>query len=186
MIGVWLIPTTGEGWGLLVLVVVVLAATVAWLAWLGRADRNPVQVDDAAAPLPLYVRSWLVVDVRVRHDVLGLGTVLDPTPSHAPYAGQVLVRFDTLSAPRWIRPRELDPVTALDEERLREIDRRRASRAVFLQGPRSNGERVRQVWPATCGDRGGCYWHGEQCGASFVHEEPAFCCVSCPARGGAR
>lgn len=172
-----------RGW-IVVLVVLVALLVLAWLAWIDRGDRHPVQLEpDPAAPLPLYTRSWLVVDARVRHDVLGLGTVLDPTPSHAPYAGQVLVRFDTLSAPRWCRPSELDLVTPEYEDLLRKIEERRP-RLQQVDGVE------RGVWARECAPGGAsrlaqrCYRHTVQCGMPGF----PFCCAACPARprGGAQ
>lgn len=172
----------------LVGVVLLVCAGVVVAAWWDRRNDAPtVQGVDAIfdrAPLPDLPRAWLVVGARVRHDVLHLGTVVDATPAHAPYAGQVLVRFDALSEARWIRPRELDPVTAVDEADVRRLDERRAARAVFLTPHRPNDERVRQVWPAHCGSRGGCYWHGSGCGEPnpLAYGDRSYCCATCPTR----
>ena len=177
------VPGSPAAWLLVVLVVVVLAVC-GWLAWRDRDPAPAAPVD--AAPLGDRPRAWLVVEARVRHDVLGLGTVVDANPVHAPYPGQVLVRFDTLSGPRWIRPRELDPVTPLDEERLQAIDRRRAAvRATFLSPRRENGEHL-GVWPRECGTGGECFWHGTACGQAnpLAYGDVRYCCGGCPARSG--
>lgn len=174
-----------------VLMAFVVAAllALAWAAWLDRDRDLDAVLPVDPAPIPDGVRAWLVVEARVRHDVLGLGTVVDATPTHAPGGGSglfVLVRFDTTAEPRWIRPRELDPIVPLDEERLRVIERRRAMlRATFTSEPQSNGEHL-GVWPRECGPDGGCFWHGQACGVPnpVTCGDVGFCCGSCPARSG--
>lgn len=170
-------------------VLVALAAAVLAAAWATR-DRRDAGLDDLMlfdpAPLPDTARSWLVVDARVRHDVLGLGTVLDPTPAHAPYAGQVLVRFDALSGPRWIRPRELEPVHPDDERLVRDIV---DARPRLLSLNTAAQEQAQTLYPRECVDGiRVCYWHGTGCGTPnpWAPGDRAYCCATCPARGGAR
>jgi len=158
----------------LVAVALLVVAGIVVAAWRGR-DRDDLNGARAAAqsldlaggdPMPAASRAWIVDGARVRHDVLGLGRVDDLFVFAAPTT--VVVRFDTLSEPRPVRVHELDPVT-VDDERLRSVD----------------GEQ-RGVWPRACGLDSSCYWHGDGCGrASTWTREVAFCCASCPARGGA-
>ena len=170
--------------GLVGLVLVVLAG-VMFAAWRER-DHTPAnhptnQVDPA--PLPDTDRTWLTVDTRVVHDVLGLGTALDTIPAHAPYAGQVLVQFDTLSGPRWVRARELDPApTPRDLDDLwRKVVAARPRLAAVDGAQRS-------VWPRECGPSGhlgsSCYWHGAACGQPnpLAYGDRSYCCATCPTR----
>ena len=169
-------PDTYTGWTLLAGALALLVVVAVVVVRLGRLDVEPEPI--LPAPLPDAVRAWLVSDARVRHD--GLGTVLDGTPTHSPGGDglYVLVRFDTLSGPRWIRPRELDPVTPRDEEHLRRIEERRP-RLRSVDGVE------RGVWPRSCGPDASCYWHGDGCGrASTWTREVAYCCGGCPARSG--
>ena len=152
---------------------VVVAVGVAVAAWRDRDRRDPAPIV-VGGVLPDGARSWLVDGVRVRHDVLGLGTVVDSTPTHAPGRDlglYVLVRFDATSEPRWIGPRELDPVTADDERLLRAIAERRP-RLLIAGG----------MWPQVCGADGECFTHALGCGED--HPAGLFCCAGCPARRG--
>lgn len=177
-----LLPSTFTGWALAagaLAVLVIVGAIVLTLPAAGRADREAQRDADTIAGSPLLagVRAWLVPAARVRHDVLGLGTVVDTEPSHAPWPGVVLVRFDALSDVRWTRPAELDPVTPDDERRLQTMEERRSW---LLRGDGVD----RGVWPRECSGSGHpmgtCHRHSVQCGMPGFD----YCCGSCPARSG--